>query len=208
MIMLSTNRARPLSINHILKTSNEEQEVGQKKLVEHNALLQAVEMGMSKDAIMEKFNFKSMPELKAAYYDALVALDKVKDVKKGQKSKKVDNKIRINGRGSLVIPKKLIDDLDLGEMDTFKVVKSDAGLVLQTVKKAPKTILRKRNGHSLVRNGSQGSMLPNWYSAYSNLQVILPTKSENDHVIMGLWLNHGAPFSLYIDMIPISNFPL
>jgi bifunctional DNA-binding transcriptional regulator/antitoxin component of YhaV-PrlF toxin-antitoxin module len=143
------------------KTIREEKEVAQKKLVEHNALLQAVEMGMSKDAIMEKFNIKNLQGLKLAYYDALVALDKIKDVKKGQKPKKVDNKVSINSRGSLVIPKKLIDDLDLGEMDTFKVVKSDSGLMLKTVKKPTKTILRKRNGHSLSKNYSEASELPN-----------------------------------------------
>jgi hypothetical protein len=97
--------------------------VAQKKLVEHNALLQAVEMGMSKDAIMEKFNIKNLQELKVAYYDALVALDKIKDVKKGQKPKKVDNKVSINSRGSLVIPKKLIDDLDLGEWIPLKLLR-------------------------------------------------------------------------------------
>jgi hypothetical protein len=97
--------------------------VAQKKLVEHNALLQAVEMGMSKDAIMEKFNIKNLPELKVAYFDALVALDKIKDVKKGQKPKKVDNKVSINSRGSLVIPKKLIDDLDLGEWIPLKLLR-------------------------------------------------------------------------------------
>ena len=135
--------------------------MSQKKLVEHNALLQAIEMGMTKESIMEKFNIKSLQELKMAYYDALVALNKIKDVKKVSKSKKVDNRVSINSRGSLVIPKNLIDDLDLGEMDTFKVVKSDSGLMLKTVKKPPKTILRKRNGHTLVRNGSDASMLPN-----------------------------------------------
>jgi bifunctional DNA-binding transcriptional regulator/antitoxin component of YhaV-PrlF toxin-antitoxin module len=117
--------------------------VAQKKLVEHNALLQAVEMGMSKDAIMEKFNIKNLPELKVAYFDALVALDKIKDVKKGHKPKKVDNKVSINSRGSLVIPKKLIDALDLGEMDTFEVVKGDDGLMLKTVKKPAKDDLAK-----------------------------------------------------------------
>lgn len=135
--------------------------MAQKKLVEHNALLQAVEMGMSKDAIMKKFGINTLAELKVAYFDAMVALDKIKDVKKGSKPKKVDNKVSINSRGSLIIPKKLIDDLDLGEMNTFKVVKSDSGLMLQTVKKPPKTILRKRNCHSLVKNSSQASMLPN-----------------------------------------------
>jgi bifunctional DNA-binding transcriptional regulator/antitoxin component of YhaV-PrlF toxin-antitoxin module len=135
--------------------------VAKKKLVEHNALLQAVEMGMTKESIKEKFNFKSLQEFKLAYYDALVALDKIKDVKKGRKPKKVDNKVSINSKGSLVIPKKLIDDLDLGEMDTFEVVKSDSGLMLQTVIKPPKTILRKRNGHTLEINSSEASNLPN-----------------------------------------------
>jgi hypothetical protein len=143
-----------------IKTIEKEQEVAQKKLVEHNALLQAVEMGMTKETILEKFSFKSWQELKMAYYDALVALDKIEDVTKGSKPKKIDNKISINSRGSLVIPKKLVDDLDLGEMDTFKVVKSDSGLMLQPMKKPIKTILRKRNGHTLVRNGSEESMLP------------------------------------------------
>lgn len=135
--------------------------MAQKKLVEHNALLQAIEMGTAKETIMEKFNINSLQELKVAYFDALVALDKIKDVKKGSKPKKVSKKVSINSRGSLVIPKKLVDDLDLGEMDTFKVVKRDTGLMLQTVKKPPKTILRKRNGHTLVRNSSQASMPPN-----------------------------------------------
>jgi len=135
--------------------------VAQKKLVEHNALLQAVEMGMTKETIKEKFNFKSLQEFKVAYYDALVALDKIKDVKKGPKPKKVDNKVSINSKGSLVIPKKLVDELDLGEMDTFKVIRSDSGLMLQNVKKPPKTILRKRNGHCLVRDNSGASILPN-----------------------------------------------
>ena len=119
--------------------------MAKKKLVEHNALLQAVEMGMSKDAIMEKFSIKSLPELKVSYFDALVALGKIQDVKKGRKAKKVDNKISINSRGSLVIPKQLVDALELVEMDTFEVVKKDNGLMLKTVKKPPKTILRKRN---------------------------------------------------------------
>jgi hypothetical protein len=61
-----------------------------------------------------------------------------------------------------VIPKKLVDALNLGEMDTFRVVKSDSGLLLQPIKKPPKTILRKRNGHTLVRNNSKASGLPNW----------------------------------------------
>ena len=63
--------------------------MAQKKLVEHNALLQAVKMTMSKDVIIEKFNIKRLPELKTAYFDALVALDKIKDVKKATNLKRL-----------------------------------------------------------------------------------------------------------------------
>ena len=119
----------------------------QKKLVEHNALIQAVEMGLPKIEIMEKFGIKSPAALKVAYFDALVALDKIKNIKKGRNSEKVDNKIRINSRGSLVIPKKLVETLDLGNSDTFEVLKNGNGILLKKMKKAPKTILRKGEAH-------------------------------------------------------------
>lgn len=122
----------------------------QKKLVEHNALVQAVEMGLPKFEIMEKFGIKSPGALKIAYFDALVALDKIKNIKKGRKSEKVDNKIRINSRGSIVIPKKLVETLELGNSDTFEVLKDGNGILLKKVKKRTKTILRKAAGHSAI----------------------------------------------------------
>lgn len=115
--------------------------------MEHNALIQAIEMGMSKAEIMEKFGIKNSSALKVAYFNALVALKKIQDVNKGRKPKKADNKISINSRGSLVIPKKLVDSLELDESDTFEVVKNGADLLLKKVKQPTKTILRKRAGH-------------------------------------------------------------
>ena len=117
-----------------------------KKLVEHNALIQAVEMGLPKPDIMEKFGIKSQAALKTAYFDALVALDKIQDINKDRKKKKIDNKVQINSRGSLVIPKKLVDSLELGGTGTYEVVKNGNDLVLKKVKKPPKTILRKGDG--------------------------------------------------------------
>lgn len=119
--------------------------MARKKLVEHNALVQAVEMGLPKAEIMEKFGIKSLAALKVAYFDALAALEKIQDINKGSKPKKVDNKIKINSRGSLVIPKQLVGYLELDPLDTFEVVKDGSGLLLKKVKKPPKTILRKRN---------------------------------------------------------------
>jgi hypothetical protein len=122
--------------------------VARKKLVEHNALVQAVEMGLSKVQIMEKFGIKSPAALKVAYFDALAALDKITNISKGRQSQKVDNKISVNSRGSLVIPKKLVDYLGLDKSDTYEVVKTGSDILVKKVKKPPKTILRKKSGRS------------------------------------------------------------
>ena len=115
-----------------------------KKLVDHNALVQAIEMGQPKQAIMQKFGYKSLGALKIAYLDALVALEKVPDVKKGSKEKKVDNVVGINARGSLVIPKKLVDALGLDQNALFLVEKEGSGLRLKATASRPKTVLRKK----------------------------------------------------------------
>jgi bifunctional DNA-binding transcriptional regulator/antitoxin component of YhaV-PrlF toxin-antitoxin module len=130
--------------------------VPRKKLVEHNALLQAVEMGLPQADIMKKFGIKTSAALEKAYFDALVALGKIQDVDKKRKLKKVDNKVSINGRGNLVIPKELVDSLQINKSDTFEVKKSGSGILLKRVIKPPKTILRKGAGHSSTdRNSDQ-----------------------------------------------------
>ena len=118
--------------------------MARKKLVEHNALVQAIEMGRPQSEIMETFGFKNIQALKTAYYNGLVALGKIENVNKKRKKKTVDTKIRVNSRGSLVIPKKLVDHLELDSEDIFEVEKNGAGLVLKRTEKPPKTILRKR----------------------------------------------------------------
>ncbi len=119
--------------------------MARKRLVDHNALIQAIEMGRPKPEIMQQFGFKSLSALKIAYLNALVALDKVPDVSKGsKKKKKVDNIVGINSRGSIVIPKKLVDALGLDQKDQFKVEKEGMGLTLKTTERRPRTILRKK----------------------------------------------------------------
>jgi bifunctional DNA-binding transcriptional regulator/antitoxin component of YhaV-PrlF toxin-antitoxin module len=135
--------------------------VPRKKLVEHNALLQAIEMGLPTAEIMEKFGIKTSAALKTAYLNALIALGKIKDINKGRKSKKVNNKVSINSRGSLVIPKKLVDSLGLNGSDTFEVVKNGTGMLLKMVGKPPRTILRKGVGHSSVDKNKDRMSLRN-----------------------------------------------
>ncbi|GAB6909535.1 hypothetical protein JCM12296A_53800 [Desulfosarcina cetonica] len=117
--------------------------MARKKLVEHNALVQAIEMGTSKARIMEDFGFKDSTALHAAYYNALVALGKIEGVKKERKKKKVNTRISINSRGSLVVPKELVDYLELDPDAQYDVVKNGSDLILKKSAKPPKTILRK-----------------------------------------------------------------
>jgi len=115
-----------------------------KRLVDHNALVQAIEMGKPSKEIMQQFGFKSLGALKVAYMDALVALEKVPSIKKGTREKKVNNIVGINSRGSLIIPKKLVDALDLDETALFAVEKKGEDLCLKRKQRPPKTILRKK----------------------------------------------------------------
>lgn len=120
--------------------------MARKRLVEHNALVQAIEMGLSQKAVMEKFGYKSAAALKAAYYEALVALDKIPALNNSrQKKKTVDNVVKINGRGSLVIPKDLVEALGLNPADQFRVEKNGTALSLRPVKQPPRTILKKKS---------------------------------------------------------------
>ena len=120
--------------------------MAKKRLVEHNALVQSIEMGTPKDEVMEKFGFKSFGALKLAYLDGLSALGKVTELNTSRKKKglTVDKKVKINSRGSLVIPKAFVDSLGLNGSEEFTVEKDGDGLVLKTAKKPPRTILRKK----------------------------------------------------------------
>ena len=115
-----------------------------KRLVDHNALVQAIEMGKPSKEIMQQFGLKSLSALKVAYMDALMALEKVPAVIKGTREKKVNTLVGINSRGSLVIPKKLVDTLDLDETALFSVEKKGEDLYLKSRQRPPKTILRKK----------------------------------------------------------------
>lgn len=116
-----------------------------KKLVEHNALVQAIEMGVEKHEVMEKFGYKTSSTLKTAYLDALIALEKVTPLNNKRKKKEVDKTVKINSRGSIVIPKNLVDLLELNAIDLFRIEKTNGGISLKPVPKKPKTILRKNN---------------------------------------------------------------
>jgi hypothetical protein len=94
---------------------------------------------------MQQFGYKTFGALKIAYINALMALDKVPIVNNKRMEKKVDNVVGINSRGSLVIPKKLVDALDLDKTVLFRVVKDGSGLILKAKGHPRKAILRKKS---------------------------------------------------------------
>ena len=86
---------------------------------------------------MEKFGFKNSTQLKVAYANALMDsgdAPKIKGAGRGKKDKPVNTKIKVNGRGSLIIPKALVESLNIDEKQVFEVKKTAAGISLKTVK--------------------------------------------------------------------------
>jgi len=57
----------------------------------------------------------------------------------------MENVVAINSRGSLIIPKKLVDTLGLDEKARFRVVKDGSGLILKAKGRPQKTIRRKKS---------------------------------------------------------------
>jgi hypothetical protein len=117
----------------------------EKKLVDHNRLIQAIEAGFLKQELMKQFGYKTFGSLKVAYQNALVALDKIPAVDSKRRERKVDNVVGINSRGSLVIPKKLVDSLALDKTTLFRVVKDGTDLFLKAKSRPQKTVLRKKS---------------------------------------------------------------
>ncbi len=115
-----------------------------KKMVEHNALIQAIEAGVSQQELMQQFGFATLRALKIGYLQALVALGKVPAITSGRRRKDVDRVIGVNSRGSLVIPKQVVDALGLDKTAMFRVEKDGGGVCVTPTKRPPKTILRKK----------------------------------------------------------------
>jgi len=107
-----------------------------RKAIDTQALLKAVKDGVAQPEIMEQFGFKTSTQLKVAYANALIESGEAPKIKgAGQKKKKALNmKIKMNSRGSLIIPKKLVDRMNVKVGETFEVKKTAAGIQLKKIK--------------------------------------------------------------------------
>ena len=92
--------------------------------------------GATKKEIMNKFGNKTYPQVDKAYLDALVKEGTVPAIRSGRGTagkKAVSKQVKLNQRGSLIIPIALIDDLGITEKDTFEVRKTKAGISLKRI---------------------------------------------------------------------------
>lgn len=101
-----------------------------KKEVNAKALIKAVESGSPRSEVMKQFGFKSPVMVSTYYLDALVETGRVKGivgrkliVKPGKKA----ITLKVNKRGSLVIPREKVEELGYKVGDTFLISKTLRG---------------------------------------------------------------------------------
>ena len=112
----------------------------QRKKIDNKTLIKMIADGTHQKDIMKKFGFKNSSQLKLAYVNALTEAGNISEIKSGRiASEKAINKIiTINKRGTLSIPKALIEDLGFSEGDSFETKKNSKGISLKKIEVDPK----------------------------------------------------------------------
>lgn len=112
-----------------------------KREVDNKALLAMIKEGKDQSEIMKKFGFNNSTQLKVAYANALMDAGEAPEIQgKGRtrSTKPVNTKVTVNGRGSLIIPKALIDDMKIKIGETFEAKKTASGITLKAVEEEKK----------------------------------------------------------------------
>ena len=105
-----------------------------KKKVDATKLIKAVESGRSANEIMAEFGFNTSVQFKSYYLDALIEKGKAAGITgkapRASKAKKAEG-IKVNKRGSLVIPKARIEGMGLKVGAEFHIRKTKSGISLK-----------------------------------------------------------------------------
>lgn len=101
--------------------------------VDHDKLVKMVTEKTDQKKIMEHFGFKTATQLKVAYANALIQTGAAPAIKsaRGAKAKKgISKQVAVGKRGSIIIPKALVEELGFKVGDGFLVKKTKAGVSL------------------------------------------------------------------------------
>ncbi|GAB6908706.1 hypothetical protein DESC_370134 [Desulfosarcina cetonica] len=108
-----------------------------KKKVDGAKLIKLVESGKHQREIMKEFKFSSPAQLKSHYLEALMNAGKASQIQSGRgggSNKAADSKeVFVSKRGSVVIPKLMIEEMGFAEGSRFSVRKTKSGISLKTL---------------------------------------------------------------------------
>ncbi|MBW2139999.1 MAG: hypothetical protein JRG97_02870, partial [Deltaproteobacteria bacterium] len=102
--------------------------------INSKALIKAVESGLPKKEIMARFGIKNYGQIKPLYVDALIKEGKIKGIVMSRKSKnpgKDPKQIVVNKRGSLIIPREMIEEMGFEVGESFVAIKTEVGVSLK-----------------------------------------------------------------------------
>ena len=107
-----------------------------KRKIDSKKLIKMVADGVVQKDILEKFGFTNSSQLKVAYANALMEVGTAAVIKSGRggaKKVEIKKEVSVGKRGSLVIPKKLIESFGFKEGDEFEARASKVGLSLRKI---------------------------------------------------------------------------
>ena len=108
-----------------------------KKKVDGAKLIKMVESGKHQQEIMKEFKFNTAAQFKSHLLDALMKAGKAPEIKSGRGKAKANSakEVLVSKRGSVVIPKSMIDEMGFVEGNTFTVRKTKSGISLKATGK-------------------------------------------------------------------------
>ena len=104
-----------------------------KKKVDYKKLIKAVESGKAQAEIIKNFKFNTATQFKNHYLNALIEAGKAPEIVTSRASKKSvpAKEAFVSKRGSVVIAKKLIEEMGFAVGDKFAVRKTKSGISLK-----------------------------------------------------------------------------
>jgi hypothetical protein len=106
-----------------------------KKKIDYAALIQMAKDNVPQNEIMSKFGLKTSTQLKVAYANALMETGQAPVLATGRaaKAQALNMEISVGKRGSLIIPKDVVEHFGFKVEDSFEIRKSQAGLSLKKI---------------------------------------------------------------------------
>ena len=106
-----------------------------KKVIDNAALIKMAKENVPQNDIMEQFGFKTSTQLKVAYANALMETGQAPALTTGRaaNTNTLSTNVCVGKRGSLIIPKALVEYFGFKIDDKFEVRKSAAGLSLKQI---------------------------------------------------------------------------